>query len=91
MVSSHVIIEVHVQLSRVQSGKVAGVAERIKVLRAMNAVEAAPERTAKRKMEGEEPVTSRIRRKAEAVETSVDEADDGWKGRVGERTGWRRG
>ena len=62
----------------------AEVAERIKALRARNTVEAAPERTAKRQVAGEEPVTARIRRRAEA------EPEGGWQGRVGERTGWRR-
>jgi hypothetical protein len=39
-------------------------AEAIKALRAAHTVEAAPERTASRRIAAEEPVTSRIRRKA---------------------------
>ena len=42
---------------------VAELAERIKALRASNTVEAAPERTGKRQVSAEEPVTARIRRR----------------------------
>jgi hypothetical protein len=42
---------------------VAELAERIKALRAGNTVEATPERTGKRQVSAEEPVTSRIRRR----------------------------
>jgi hypothetical protein len=42
-------------------------AEKIKALKAANAVEAAPQRTATRIASAEEPVTTRIRRKAEAL------------------------
>jgi hypothetical protein len=41
-------------------------AERIKSLRAAHTVEATPERTGKRKVAAEEPVTARIRRRVEA-------------------------
>jgi hypothetical protein len=73
-------------LSGIEQEGVAEIAGKIKALRAANAVEAAPERTAGKKVSAEEPVTSRIRRKAEAQEPE----DDGWKGRVGERNGWRK-
>jgi len=53
---------------------VADLAERIKALRAENTVEAAPERTATRRVSAEEPVTARIRRRAEEPTTAVDEA-----------------
>jgi hypothetical protein len=46
---------------------VAELAERIKVLRAANTVEAPPQRTAKHRTSAEEPVTSRLRRRAEAI------------------------
>jgi hypothetical protein len=44
---------------------VAELAEQITALKAAHTVEATPERTAKRKIAAEEPVTARIRRKAE--------------------------
>ena len=52
---------------------VAELAERIKGLQAANTVEATPERTATRKVAAEEPVTSRIRRRSEAI-TATDPA-----------------
>ena len=45
---------------------VAEIAERIKALKAGNAIEAAPERTSPRRIAAEEPVTARIRRRSEA-------------------------
>ncbi len=42
-------------------------AEQIKQLKAAHIIEAAPERTAKRPVAGEEPVTARIRRRAETA------------------------
>jgi hypothetical protein len=55
---------------------VAELAERIKLLRAANTVEAAPQRTAKRQVSAEEPVTTRIRRReTEEPGTVVDDAD----------------
>ena len=53
---------------------VAELAERIKSLKAAHTIDAAPERTAPRRIAAEEPVTARIRRRAEAapaVEPSV--------------------
>ena len=44
---------------------VAELAEQIKALRASNSIEAAPERTGTRRVSAEEPVTARIRRRAE--------------------------
>jgi hypothetical protein len=44
---------------------VSELAERIKALQAAHKVEAAPERTGKRRTDAEEPVTARIRRRAE--------------------------
>ncbi len=44
----------------------AELAERIKQLRAANTIEAAPQRTGSRRTSAEEPVTARIRRRAEA-------------------------
>jgi cell pole-organizing protein PopZ len=49
---------------------IAELAERIKALRAANAVEATPERTGQRKFPAEEPVTARIRRRNEAIGTT---------------------
>ncbi len=46
---------------------VAELAERIKMLRAEHTVEAAPQRTATRRATAEEPVTARIRRRADPV------------------------
>jgi len=55
---------------------VADLAEKIKRLGAANTVEAAPQRTAKRQVSAEEPVTARIRRRAEEEPgTVVDDAD----------------
>jgi hypothetical protein len=53
---------------------VAEIAEKVKALRAGQVVEAAPERTA-RKVVGEEPVVSKIRRR-------VEPEAEGWKERV---------
>jgi N12 class adenine-specific DNA methylase len=50
---------------------VAELAERIKSLKAAHTIDAAPERTATRRIAGEEPVTARIRRRAEAA-TAVE-------------------
>jgi hypothetical protein len=44
---------------------VAELAERIKALKAANTIEATPQRTAGRRISAEEPVTARIRRRAE--------------------------
>jgi hypothetical protein len=49
-------------------------AERIKALRAAHTVEAAPERTPHKETAGAEPVTTRIRRKAQAFESASDRA-----------------
>jgi hypothetical protein len=46
---------------------VSELAERIKALKAGHAIEPAPERTGKRRSSAEEPVTSRIRRRTEAL------------------------
>jgi hypothetical protein len=46
---------------------VAELAERIKALKAAHTIDAAPERTATRRIAAEEPVTARIRRRAEAI------------------------
>jgi hypothetical protein len=46
---------------------VAELAAKIKALRAAHTVTAAPERTAQRQVSAEEPVTARIRRRAEPV------------------------
>jgi hypothetical protein len=53
----------------------ADVAERIKSLRAANTVETPAERTGVRRVSAEEPVTSRIRRRAEEPTTVVEGAD----------------
>jgi hypothetical protein len=49
---------------------VAELAEQIKALKSSHRIEAAPERTSKRRTEAEAPVTARIRRRAEAAETN---------------------
>ncbi len=49
---------------------VSELAERIKALKAANNVEATPQRISQRQLSAEEPITSRIRRKTEAVSTS---------------------
>ena len=49
----------------------AELAGQIKALRAANTIEAAPERTAKRKVTGEIPVTARILQRKESVEIEV--------------------
>ena len=54
---------------------VAELADRIKALRAANTVEAAPERTATRRVSAEEPVTARILRKAEEPTPAVEGAE----------------
>jgi len=46
---------------------IAELAERIKALKAANSIEAAPERSGKRRSSAEEPVTARIRRRAESI------------------------
>ncbi len=46
-------------------------AERIKSLKAAHTIDAAPERTASRRIAAEEPVTARIRRRAEAAPASL--------------------
>jgi hypothetical protein len=57
-----------------QEGKegptVAELAAKIKELKAGNTIEAAPDRASKRSVLAEEPVTARIRRRAEAIATS---------------------
>jgi hypothetical protein len=56
---------------------VSELAERIKSLKAAHTIEAAPERTAPRRIAAEEPVTARIRRRSEsmpAIDASVDPA-----------------
>jgi N12 class adenine-specific DNA methylase len=65
---------------------VAELAEEIKALRAANTVEAAPERTGKRQLSAEEPVTTRIRRRAE--ELAVTEGEGGQAPQ--EENRWRR-
>ena len=53
----------------------AELAEAIKTLRAANTIEAAPERTSSRRLVGEEPVTTRIRRsKAQSVFAPLEAA-----------------
>ena len=54
---------------------VSDLAEQIKTLRASQTIEAAPQRTAKRRSSAEEPVTARIRRRAEEV-VAVDAGDE---------------
>jgi len=49
---------------------VSELAERIKALKAANNVEAAPQRIGQRQSSAEEPITARIRRRAEAIPTS---------------------
>ena len=46
---------------------VAELAERIKSLKAAHTIDAAPERTATRRIAAEEPVTARIRRRSESI------------------------
>ena len=48
-------------------------------------LEAAPERTGKRRVAAEEPVTSRILKKAEAVPDGDDD-EDGWQQRMTARS-----
>ena len=54
---------------------VAELAERIKTLKAAHTIEAAPQRTGKRRSQAEEPVTARIRRRIEAVPAAAAEMD----------------
>ncbi len=54
---------------------VAELAERIKHLRAVNTIEAAPQRTAKRQVSAEEPVTARIRRRSEDGQAEMPHVD----------------
>jgi hypothetical protein len=51
---------------------IADLAERIKALRAGHTIDAAPERTGKRRMAAEEPVTARIRRRADTIPAAHD-------------------
>ena len=54
------------------------IAEQIKTLRASQTIEAAPQRTAKRRLSAEEPVTLVIRRRAEeAVDSTEDDEAPG--------------
>jgi N12 class adenine-specific DNA methylase/predicted RNA methylase len=53
---------------------VAELAERIKCLKAAHAVDAAPERAARRRVAAEEPVTARIRRRAGTIEPAEEQA-----------------
>jgi N12 class adenine-specific DNA methylase len=46
---------------------VSEIAERIKALKAAHTIDATPERTARRRLAAEEPVTARIRRRSEAM------------------------
>ncbi len=56
----------------------AEIAEEIKALRAGQVVETAPQRTEKRQISAEEPVTARIRRRAEkAVDSGDEDVPDG--------------
>ena len=57
---------------------VAELAERIKALKAAHTIEAAPQRTGKRRVSAEEPVTARIRRR----EPTAVESE--WQQRVSE-------
>ncbi len=50
-----------------QPPSVAELAEQVKALRAANAIEAVPQRTRKRRVSAEEPVTARIRRRTETL------------------------
>ena len=59
---------------------VADLAEQIKTLKAGNTIEAAPERSEKRTVSAETPVSRRIMQKAE-VTVNGDE-EDGWQQRV---------
>ena len=54
---------------------VAELAERIRSLKAAHTIDAAPERTAPRRIAAEEPVTARIRRRAEAMPAALPPAD----------------
>lgn len=55
----------------------AELADKIKDLKAANTIEAAPERSAKRTISAEEPVTSRIKRRAEASGPELEPGADG--------------
>ena len=57
---------------------VAELAERIKALKAAHTIEATPQRTGKRRVSAEEPVTARIRR-------GEQEAGGEWQRRISER------
>jgi len=57
-------------------------AERIKALKSAHAVEAAPERTAKRRVSAEEPVTARISRRMEPTPAGEGE----WRRKLAEET-----
>ncbi|HWG41138.1 MAG TPA: hypothetical protein VN688_00010 [Gemmataceae bacterium] len=71
--------------------QVAELAEQIKALRSSHRIEAAPERTGQRRDAGEEPVTARIRRRAEKRVTRDSEdrqqtPDDGsWQRKLAEQ------
>ena len=53
----------------------AELASQIKLLRAENSIELTPERTGKRSVSAEEPVTARIRRRAEPTQAAVSELE----------------
>jgi hypothetical protein len=61
---------------------------RIKALRAVNVVEAAIQRSAKRQYSTEEPVTARIRRKADQVE---EQGEARYHGRLARNLGAAQG
>ena len=54
---------------------VSELAERIKSLRSAHTIDAAPERTTPRRIAAEEPVTARIRRRAESMPAALPPAD----------------
>ena len=70
---------------------VAELAEQIKSLKGENAVEAAPQRTEKRQVSAEEPVTSRIKRQmvasASVDDTGLEVEDGEWRRRMSEGEG----
>jgi hypothetical protein len=65
------------------------IAERIKALRNLNSVEPAPEREAKT-MAAEEPVTSRILRKAQEAPSGDQDNDGGWRQKMAARPQLKR-
>lgn len=68
---------------------VAELAEQIRTLRAGNTVEATSERSEKRVVSAEEPVTTRIMRKAETAVTTDE--DDDWRSRMTAMPGRKAG